>query len=322
MSRPRRLRRGARSIAAVVALALVSITHGALAQGYGELNKHPMVTALKAGSPGAAGLPPGLFGTAIRYHNGPIMLGTTNAYVIWYGGWTGNPTPALAEQFLGSDIGGSSYFNINTTYTDGAGRRVTNAVRFAGSVGDNYSQGTTLTDATVKQVVSDAITSGALPTLSPAGIPVPSKAPDPNGVYFVLSSKDVGESSGFLTSYCGWHSAGAIAGVDTKYSFVGDASKNLPACAGQTAASPNGNPPGDAMISVVAHELEEMVTDPDLNAWYDSTGKENADKCAWNFGKTSTMANGAKYNMTMHGHPYLIQQNWLNKGNGSCALSY
>jgi hypothetical protein len=315
MSRTTRLRRGARPIAAVVALALVTITHGAQAQG--ELNKHPMITALKAGLPGSAGL----FGTGIRYHNGPIMLGTTNAYVIWYGGWTPNLTPALVEQFLSTDIGGSKYFNINTTYTDGAGRRVTNAVRLAESVGVGYTKGTTLSDATVKEVVAETITSGALRTLTPAGL-VASRVPDPNGVYFVLTSKDVGESSGFLTSYCGWHTAGAIAGVDTKYSFVGDASKNLSVCAGQTAASPNANPSGDAMISVIAHELEEMVTDPDLNAWYDFTGKENADKCAWNFGTTSTLANGAKYNMTMHGNSYLIQQNWLNSGSGRCALAY
>ena len=29
------------------------------------------------------------------------------------------------------------------------------------------------------------------------------------------------------------------------------------------------------------HELEEAVTDPDLNAWYDSAGYEADDKCAW-----------------------------------------
>jgi hypothetical protein len=48
----------------------------------------------------------------------------------------------------------------------------------------------------------------------------------------------------------------------------------------------------------------------------------NADKCAWNFGTTSTLPNGAKYNMTMHGNSYLIQQNWLNSGSGRCALTY
>ena len=31
------------------------------------------------------------------------------------------------------------------------------------------------------------------------------------------------------------------------------------------------------MVSIVAHELSEAVTDPDLNAWFDSSGDENAD---------------------------------------------
>jgi hypothetical protein len=46
------------------------------------------------------------------------------------------------------------------------------------------------------------------------------------------------------------------------------------------------------MVSIVAHELEEATTDPDLNAGYDSRGEENADKCAWTFGTTSTAPNG------------------------------
>ena len=76
------------------------------------------------------------------------------------------------------------------------------------------------------------------------------------------------------------------------------------------------------MASIIAHELEEAHTDPDLNAWYDNRGYENADKCAWTFGTTSTASNGSKYNMTLGTRQYLIQQNWVNAGSGSCAKSY
>lgn len=42
----------------------------------------------------------------------------------------------------------------------------------------------------------------------------------------------------------------------------------------------------DAMVSVIAHELTETVTDPTLTAWWDrNTGYENADKCVYNYGK-------------------------------------
>ncbi|MBL0219416.1 MAG: hypothetical protein IPQ07_36795 [Myxococcales bacterium] len=65
----------------------------------------------------------------------------------------------------------------------------------------------------------------------------------------------------------------------------------------------------------------ETVTDPNLNAWYDAQGAENADKCAWNFGTTYTAPNGSKANVKLGGKNYLLQRNWLNVGAGSCVLT-
>ncbi len=75
------------------------------------------------------------------------------------------------------------------------------------------------------------------------------------------------------------------------------------------------------MASIIAHELEESVTDPGQSAWYDSSGNEIADKCAWTFGATYTAAGNSKANMQLGGKDYLIQQNWVNAGGGYCALS-
>ncbi len=74
-------------------------------------------------------------------------------------------------------------------------------------------------------------------------------------------------------------------GTNIKYSFVGNANRCLNACCGQT-TGPNGNAGVDGMVSVIAHELEETNTDPNLNAWYDANGAEDADKCAWTFGQS------------------------------------
>jgi len=64
------------------------------------------------------------------------------------------------------------------------------------------------------------------------------------------------------------------------------------------------------------------VTDPDLNAWYDSQGAENADKCAWTFGTTYSV-NGSQANMNLGGRDFLIQRNWVNAPPaGVCALSH
>jgi hypothetical protein len=58
-----------------------------------------------------------------------------------------------------------------------------------------------------------------------------------------------------------------------------------------------------ALGNVSGHELSEMVTDPTLNAWYDSQGNENSDKCAWTF--------SAKM-VSFGGQSWKIQGNWSN----------
>ena len=105
--------------------------------------------------------------------------------------------------------------------------------------------------------------------------------------------------------------------MDIKYSFVGNSDRCPSGCEWQT-NSPNGDSGADGMASVMAHEAEETVTDPDLNAWYDSSGAENADKCAWKFGPTSTTGTGALFNQTLAGKNWLIQMNWENARGGGC----
>ena len=110
--------------------------------------------------------------------------------------------------------------------------------------------------------------------------------------------------------FCGWHTHATIGTADIKFAYVGDPTGTLLGnCAAQK-VSPNGDPGADAMVSVIAHELEEAASDPDLNAWYDSTGAENADKCAWKFGTTTALPTGALYNITLGGMKFLVQQNW------------
>jgi hypothetical protein len=245
-------------------------------------------------------------GNRINYNGGPLLLGTTKIYYIWYGSWDASSVGILSN--FASHIGGSQYFNINTGYFDGTGTSVSNSVSFSGSVNDNYSRGHSgLSDNDIWQVVNNALSHGSLPV-------------DSNGVYFVLTSGDVGVS-GFGSSFCGYHSQNSYNNTNIQYAFVGNpAPSQLSGCAEQT-VSPNANPGADAMASVVAHELEESVTDPGLTAWYDSSGNEIADKCAWTFGATYPAAGNSKANMSLGGMDYLIQQDWVNSGGGFCALS-
>jgi len=253
----------------------------------------------KAGKPGGS--------NGISYHGGPVMTGTPTAYYIWYGNWSGNSATTILTDFI-QNLGGSPYWNINTTYTDGSGQHPNNALTYGGSTNDSYSRGTALSDSDIQTIVSSAISSGKLPK-------------NTNGIYFVLTSSDVNATSGFCTQYCGWHTHGSIAGSDIKYSFVGNPDRCPSSCAAQT-TSPNGNAGADGMASIIAHEAEEAASDPDLNAWYDTRGYENADKCAWTWGTTYTVSNGSKANMQLGARDYLIQRNWVNAGGGYCATGY
>lgn len=252
-----------------------------------------------------------LYLNGIQYHGGPLILGNTNIYYIWYGNWNNNTGTTILTD-LAKSISGSPYYNINRTYYDGNKVRVSNSVSYINYINDNYSQGSALSDAQIQGVVANAINSGNLPN-------------DANAVYFVLTSADVNATSGFCTQYCGWHAHATIGGTDIKYSFVGNPDRCPSSCAAQT-IGPNGNAGADGMASVLLHELSETVTDPDLNAWYDRRGYENADKCAWTFGTEYTVANGAQANMKFGTRDYLIQQNWVNaKVNGVrglCAQSF
>jgi hypothetical protein len=258
------------------------------------------------GKPGGGGTS----GNGISYHGGPVMTGTVNLYYIWYGNWNANSDAVRVLTTFGQSLGGSPYYNINTTYTDAAGTHITNAINLGTSTTDNYSHGTALSDAAIQAVVFGAIDNGGLPL-------------DANGIYLVLTSADVNATSGFCTQYCGWHTH-ALHGSfgQIKYAFVGDPTRCPASCAAQ-ATGPNPSAGGaDGMASIIAHEVEEAASDPELNAWFDTRGYENADKCAWTFGSTSTAANGAKYNMTLGGFNFLIQQNWVNASGGFCAKSY
>jgi hypothetical protein len=263
---------------------------------------NPHETAPTAGGTGSL--------SPIINHRGPV-LGTPTAYLIWYGNWNqSNGSDTAAGQTLVRDflhgINDSPYFQINTTYNGPSGTVLVGG-ETAVSAGSSKKP---LSDSDIRTLVVNAITNGGLPLNS-------------TGVYFVLTSSDIAKS-GFCTQYCGWHTSTTVSGTTIQYSFVGNANRCLSGCAAQT-ISPNGNAGVDGMVSVIAHELEEATTDPQLNAWYDSAGAENADKCAWTFGSSQTLLpSGAYYNMTLpavstKSRHYLIQRN-LSASDNKCYV--
>jgi hypothetical protein len=149
---------------------------------------------------------------------------------------------------------------------------------------------------------------------------------------------------GACSMFCGYHDVTWIGGTEVKYAFIADTSQCPSVCAAAAltpATAPNGDFAADGMTSVLAHELAEAVTDPVpwapwgpqwsdyyyvdyVTGWHNlATGDENADMCAWQFGKVNTTAGGKVYNVKLGTNklPYLLQQNFDPAGGGGCTLS-
>lgn len=272
--------------------------------------EHRINPDIHATAPTAGGT--GVMTPNITYHGGAVM-GTPTVYIIWYGNWNqsnGSDNPAgqqIVRDFL-FGLNNSPNYQINASYGTPTG-----AVTFGGETTDTGSQGARLSDLKIKRIVTNAISTGALPK-------------NTNGLYFVLTSSNVSETSGFCSVYCGWHTSATISNSNIKYSFVGNAHRCLSACAAQT-ISPNHNSGVDGMISVIAHELEETNTDPNpTSGWADSSGAENGDKCAWTFGSAQTLLpSGAYSNMTLPtstggSRNYLVQRNL--DASSKCYINY
>ena len=252
-------------------------------------------------------------GGALEYHGGAVLTHTTHVYYLWYGDWSqGLAMPVLTD--FASSLGGSPYFNINTTHHDAAGKPVRNAISYSGSATDDYSLGASLTDAGVLKAVKAAIRRGALPL-------------DSNGIYFVFTAADVDETSGFCSDFCSWHNHAKIAGVDIKYAFVGHPGRCPEACELAPGNTPNGDAAADAMVAAVAARITATVTNPDADGWFDADGRESIDKCLLlrnPFGPTYITSDGARANLRLGARNFLVPQNWVNvegaAGGGHCAL--
>ena len=255
------------------------------------------------------------------------MPSLSKVVVIWDGNWNqknNTDTPA-GQQIIRDALYGMSvqnavnnYSGITTgysanlgRYTDSSGAAVSQAssatlVEYTQAASTTYG-GKTLTDASVFSLVKAYAGTG-----------------DPNAIYMVLSSSDIAEKSGFLTKYCGWHSYGTVGANKIKYAFIGNPNRSLSACAVQT-TSPNGNAAVDGMVSVIAHELVEAVSDPYLNAWYNASGYENSDMCSWTFGSQLKLTNGAYWNVNLPTRSgstrnYLLQRQ-LGASDSKCYIN-
>jgi hypothetical protein len=290
-----------------------------------ELRGSPAVKAARGHGGGGSG-------TGISYHGGPVLLSGTNVAAVYWASSTiynGGPLPgangsgasdgSLVGFFL-SHLGGSSYFNINSTYTNGSGAKIANVVNYTQFWANNASvpSGT--------QVVSDA----QMLAMLQSGFNSGKLTYDPNTLYAIFTAGAVNLGGGFggqggtQFQYCAYHTHGSVSitGLGTKtvlYAAMPYDAQYPSSCTDNQA--PNNDFGADAEVNTLGHETEETTTDLMGNAWYDSRGYENADKCAWNFGTTTGSA-GHLSNIALGGKNFLVQQNWVNAGSGGCLKAY
>ncbi len=148
-----------------------------------------------------------------------------------------------------------------------------------------------------------------------------------NASYVLFTPNTVGScltgasSSCAYSNYCGYHSffsapLGTVVYSEMPWLY------RMPGCDPQLSSAlgyPNGSP-ADPEVGTVSRELIGMMTDPHLNAWYDSSGHEIGDKCAADYGPggpgstLNLQNNGLGYwNQSLNGDEYLMQLEFSNR---------
>jgi hypothetical protein len=245
--------------------------------------------------------------TTSFYHGGPVMTNPVNVYVIWYGDWKGNEDTSEVVNYFINHFDSTSYFGIDREYYEelnGEKIQVTNKVQ----VVENYYVGIPLgMELSSNQGVPDVVAN----TITQYGL-----TPDPDGLYLILTDQAVKVDT-ICEGVCGWHNHTIVQGVDVVFSVVGNTDRCPKICSGQAWSgpdgglipSPNNNWAADGMANVITHEISESLSDPHLNAWFQS-GAEIGDLCAWNFGTVYVTSNGGYANIKVGDKDYLIQQMW------------
>jgi hypothetical protein len=281
------------------------------------------VLPLRGAATPALGTPPG----PLTYHGGPIMPSNTN-YTIY---WKPSGAPAYPAEYqsginkyledLAHDSGGSQNVDsVATQYKDAAGEFANYNSHFGGALIDTNPYPASGCSAATICFTDEQLRAEIKHYVEAHGLPR-----DLTHEYFLLTPPGVEDcieltacSAGSkIPIYCAYHgNIPAAAGVII-YS-------NDPYVTGNSGCDngehPNNKPSDGALQGGLSHEHNESITDPELNAWSDSEGNENGDKCrtgeeASEFGTPLGKApDGSRYNQVVNSDLYWYQQEWSNEG--------
>jgi hypothetical protein len=138
--------------------------------------------------------------------------------------------------------------------------------------------------------------------------------PDPNGVYFLFTSTGAGH-----VNFCAWHSWGTCSnGAPLQVAYMPNID-GIAGCDPQDTFGTGHSQGLAALANVTSHELSEAITDPRGAGWFDSSGQENGDKCAWAFVAPVTLSNGSKWKLQMEWSNAIYPNGFANRsGQNGC----
>ncbi|HZF08256.1 MAG TPA: hypothetical protein VFE33_05635 [Thermoanaerobaculia bacterium] len=229
--------------------------------------------------------------TNISYHGGPVLTSAKVVFIFWGPSFANASSPdhtyATTLQSFRNQFGTNGEYNTITQYS---GIQLANLGSGTADMFDTATPPTNVTDSAVRGEVNKYLTTHTFNNSTIYEVVIPSAS---------HSSQGGGTScGGSPLQYCAYHSHFTTSGHDAKYSI-----EPYPSCSG---CKVSGWSDVQNQEHFVTHETREAVTDPDLNAWWNSsTGAEADDQCAWS--PTPFLSGGFGY-----------QYEWSN-ANGGCV---
>jgi hypothetical protein len=219
----------------------------------------------------------------MTFHGGTVLTASKTEAIFW-GAWSPTSDIVTGLDTFFSGFGGSHYAADSSEYA-GSNGQVTSASTYLGHVFD--------TTTAPKRALS---TNSAVAE----GCKITNNSTDPGALYLIYTSTGAGH-----VNYCAWHTWGTCSnGALIQVAY-------MPNITGITGCDPGDTVTGHseglaALANVTAHELSETITDARGNAWYDSSGNENGDKCAWSF------PSGTQPVVLADGTGWVLQGEWSN----------
>src|SRR5206468_7850362 len=217
-----------------------------------------------------AGVYPANYGSGqLLYHGAGHQIPTASFFAIYWNSTvadskltaTGNTLHSTIESFV-SNFSNSADYSVIQQYSKAD--TIQPVLLWAGERVDKQPTQSSISDSRVQSYIASLFTSSVQPV-----------QPNPNTLYAVYfpSGMKINLQGGMsCSSFCGYHGHFSYYGTDIKYAVFPYTDCRACSMSGKTVF--------DILTIVSSHEIREAVTDPDLNAWYDSVGYEADDKCA------------------------------------------